>query len=348
MPTTTFSDFKKAIDLLSGTDKKITLKLLMDYISEILDLNPIDMDSFRESRFSHGSNCPYCEGGHIIKYGKKNEQQRYKCKDCDKTFMDCTKSIFSKTHVSLKKWLRFVECMVAGFSVRKCAEIVEVCVKTAFYMRHRILDSIRLYLGVGHVEGVVEMDETFFAESFKGNHLKSGFTMPRESRKRGKQVKKRGISKDQVCVATAIDRNGNLILELLCKGRMSTNDVMRLFENRLDKGAILCTDSHSSYVGFASKVGVEHKQIPRGRHMLGIYHIQHINSLHERLKDFIDRFRGVSTKYLGNYLYWFKWLQYFKHEKESAKGQSMFLHSATTNIEMTLYEYRNRKPLYVS
>ncbi len=66
MPTTTFTDFKKAIDLLSGTDKKITLKLLMDYISEILDLNPIDMDSFRESRFSHGSNCPYCEGGHGI------------------------------------------------------------------------------------------------------------------------------------------------------------------------------------------------------------------------------------------------------------------------------------------
>jgi len=30
--------------------------------------------------------------------------------------------------------------------------------------------------------------------------------MPRPSRKRGKQVKKRGISKEQVCVATALDR----------------------------------------------------------------------------------------------------------------------------------------------
>lgn len=71
VPTTTFTDFKVAIDLLPGRDKKITLKLLMDNISEIHEKNPIDMDSFRESRFSHGSNCPYCESVHIIKYGKK-------------------------------------------------------------------------------------------------------------------------------------------------------------------------------------------------------------------------------------------------------------------------------------
>lgn len=32
--------------------------------------------------------------------------------------------------------------------------------------------------------------------------------MPRPSRKRGKEVEKRGISKEQVCVATALDRQG--------------------------------------------------------------------------------------------------------------------------------------------
>lgn len=95
-----------------------------------------------------------------------------------------------------------------------------------------------------------------------------------------------------------------------------------LYDNRLDKDAILCTDSHKSYIGFAIKLGLKHKQIPRGKHMLGIYHIQHTNPLHSCLKDFVDLFRGVSTKYLGNYLYWFKWLQHFKDEKETIKGQS--------------------------
>lgn len=31
------------------------------------------------------------------------------------------------------------------------------------------------------LDGVVEADETFFALSFKGNHKKSNFNLPRES-----------------------------------------------------------------------------------------------------------------------------------------------------------------------
>ncbi len=50
--------------------------------------------------------------------------------------------------------------------------------------------------------------------------------MPRRSRKRGKQVKKRGgISKEQVCIATAIYRQGNLIMELACKGRITSKEL---------------------------------------------------------------------------------------------------------------------------
>jgi len=55
----------------------------------------------------------------------------------------------------------------------------------------------------GIVDGVVEMDETFVAESFKENHKKSGFLMPRQVHKRGREVKKCGISNEQVSVAIA-------------------------------------------------------------------------------------------------------------------------------------------------
>ena len=106
-----------------------------------------------------------------------------------------------------------------GYSIRKSAEIVEVGVKTSFYMRHKILDCIGTFMGTGDVDGVVEMDETFLAESFKGNHKKSGFSMPRQVHKRGKEIKKRGISNEQICVATAIDRNNNIIIEMICKGQ---------------------------------------------------------------------------------------------------------------------------------
>ncbi|WP_164947711.1 hypothetical protein [Clostridium sp. FP1] len=39
--------------------------------------------------------------------------------------------------------------------------------------------------------------------------------MPRSYRKIGEGIKKRGISNEKICVATAIDRNNNIILEIV-------------------------------------------------------------------------------------------------------------------------------------
>lgn len=51
---------------------------------------------------------------------------------------------------------------------------------------------------------------------------------------------------------------------------------------------------------------LEHNRIKRGKHKEDIYHIQHINSLHSSLKRCMNRFYGVTTKYLGNYMKFFK------------------------------------------
>ena len=82
--------------------------------------------------------------------------------------------------------------------------------------------------------------------------------MPGKSRKIGKQVKKRGISNEQVCIATAIDRQGNLIMELLCKGRMTHRELERLYDSRIGNNSILCTDSHKSYVQFSHDFSLDH------------------------------------------------------------------------------------------
>ena len=83
--------------------------------------------------------------------------------------------------------------------------------------------------------------------------------MPRPSRKRGKQVKKRGISNEQVCVATALDRQRNLIIELLCTGRMTSDELKKLYNNRIVEASTLSTDSYKSYMQFAEDMELEHK-----------------------------------------------------------------------------------------
>ena len=85
--------------------------------------------------------------------------------------------------------------------------------------------------------------------------------MPRKAHKRGVKGSrsskderlKRGISKEQICVLCAIDRTGNIITELICKGRMKHTDLERLFKDRIEDEAILCTDSHKSYIKFATE-----------------------------------------------------------------------------------------------
>lgn len=88
----------------------------------------------------------------------------------------------------------------------------------------------------------------------------------------------------QVCIATAIDRNGNIILEPLCKGRVTYNALERLYEGRIDSNSIICTDSHKSYIQFAKNLELDHKKIARGHYKNDIYHINHVNSLHSNLK----------------------------------------------------------------
>lgn len=335
-------------DIKSLSDKEI--EELFNSIGEILSLKSMTKSIYsdsREQRFSKGVACLHCGSTNVIKHGKKNGVQRFKCKDCEKTFNDRTLTPLANSHVSLEQWIDYAKCMVMGLSIRKSATICDISVKTSFYMRHRLLDAVRNFQGIGEVSGIVEMDETFLPESFKGNHKKSGFKMPRKSRKRGKQVKKRGISNEQVCMATAIDRKGNIIFEMTNKGRIKTADLERLYKGRLDPDALICTDSHKSYITFAKGDVTEHIRIASGKHKNGVYHISHVNSLHSKFKKWIDRFNGVATKYLSNYLHWFKWLQTFFDEKEIVKARQLLVNSATKKTNTNIYQYRTRCAIYI-
>jgi transposase-like protein len=319
-------------------------------LGEVITLNThgsLLHEEGREKRYSDGVVCLHCGSVHVIKHGMKNDVQRFMCKDCGKTFNDLSFSPMSRSNIKTSKWLNYAKCMILGYSIRKSARIIEVSVKTSFYMRHRILDAVRNNLGIGNISGIIEMDETYLPESFKGNHQKSGFTMPRPPRKRGKEVKTRGISKEQVCIATAIDRTGNIILEMVTKGRISTRDLKRLYEKRIAHDSSICTDSHKSYISFAATHVAHHYRIPRGKHKTGVYHINHVNSLHSKFKSWIRPFNGVSTKYLSNYLYWFKWLQSFNDEKDLIKAKHLIVDNLTKKTDIRIGEYKTRLPIYV-
>lgn len=140
--------------------------------------------------------------------------------------------------------------------------------------------------------------------------------MPRESHHRGKQTHVRGLSHEKVCVPCEVNRNSLSIAKITNLGRVSSDDLHRLYNGRIEEKSILCTDEMNSYIQFADKNNLELVQLKSGKSKKGIYHIRHINSYHSNLKKFMRRFNGVSTKYPNNYLIWNNILNYSKESVE--------------------------------
>ena len=120
--------------------------------------------------------CPHCANHEVVRWGQASDLPRYRCKACLRTFNALTKTPLA--HLRMKdKWAEQAKAMIDGVSTAKAALRCGVHYTTAFRWRHRFLASL-----AGDkpkvMTGIVEGDETFILESFKGK--RSG--MPRKSR----------------------------------------------------------------------------------------------------------------------------------------------------------------------
>ena len=307
-------------------------------------------NEIQETRYSSGQyKCPFCGDDHIVKNGKFKGNQRYLCRNCRKSFSQQTQTPTAYSKKKTKVWIDYIECMIKGYSLRRCAWECGINLATAFFWRHKILDALSSFMGTGEVDGLVEADECYLRYSYKGNHSKSKrFKMPREARKRGgESVGKRGLSSEQVCVGTALDRTGNILIGMIGTGRAKYDNLKRFFEGHIAPYSILCTDSAHGYGKLAKQLDLEHKAIPSGKHMKGIYHIQHINAFHSNFKAFLQKFRGVSTKHLNSYLKWFKWIELFKDEKELLKIQKVYVQSQASYSLISNEMIRTKSPSFI-
>lgn len=280
------------------------------------------LKSIREARFSSGLGCVHCGSTDVKRNGKYRSRQRYLCKDCGKSFNDMTNTPFSGSHYP-EKWVKYIELMVEGYTLPKIADKLQIHISTAFYWRHKILYALGSQ-GFNQLQGIVESDETFFRESLKGqrqiNH--------RKPKKRGEKDGKRGISNLKIAVVVAQDRNGNIIARKVGTGRVRAEEIDNVIGGYIHPSALLCTDTATNYKKFARIKGLQHETVNerlKQRVKKGIYHIQHVNNFHNRLKGWMYRFKGVGTLYLDNYLYWFRWLELGKNLAFDKRVEQMLI-----------------------
>ena len=86
--------------------------------------------------------CPRCGSVAIVKKGKsKNGEQRYLCHDYSRTFSGSTNRILNTSKLALETWRAYAECFVLTLPLRECAARCGVCLKTAYTMRHRLIEA---------------------------------------------------------------------------------------------------------------------------------------------------------------------------------------------------------------
>lgn len=253
------------------------------------------------------SHCPHCGcEGHLQKWGtSRSGTSRLRCMDCKKTFSATTGTPFFRLRFR-SEWFRYLGMMPVHISLMKLREefgFHHHC-DTLLRWRHRFLRFISPN-PAKCLTGIIQVDETYFRKCYKGHKTwaDGGQIDGRPARKRG-GASKRGLSREQVPVLTAIDSNSDICQETLRDRKRVT--IITAMRPWVKEQSVICSDGEAAYRSIAQAANCAYVRVQlKAKSPTPQLNLARINAYHTSLKDLINRdCRGVNTEYLQLYLGW--------------------------------------------
>jgi transposase-like protein len=114
-----------------------------------------------------GAICPHCGviGQATLMTGKSHRPGLYQCNACREPFSVTVGTLYERSHIPLHKWLAATHLLMAskkGMSALQIGRLLGLSKKTAWFLCHRIRESVREEQLTNPLNGVVEADETYF------------------------------------------------------------------------------------------------------------------------------------------------------------------------------------------
>jgi len=127
----------------------------------------------------NGPVCPFCRETKRVGRlkGKTTRPGLCKCYACQRPFTVRMGTIFESSHLPLRLWLQAIYLMCAskkGVSTRQIQRMLKCSMKTAWFLTHRIRETMKPSGSPGPLGGagkVVEADETFLGRSAKSRPI---------------------------------------------------------------------------------------------------------------------------------------------------------------------------------
>lgn len=308
----------------------IEIQYLSERVLSILKLKVKPDTSNEENLNKEVKQCPHCHSSKIIRYGLSRGRQRFKCKECGKTFSSTTGTVFFHSQISYQDWASFIAAEIIGTSLRNEMVLLGRSLNTVFCMRHKLYSLTSSYNN-RILSGLIEFDPVYTKINLKGT--KPG-NMPRLSKKRGSHKASssgknlRGLSHHKICLISAVDEKDSFLLKIAGLGQESCEKFLP-FRKQFRKGSTLVCDEKTSTVLFCEKCHLQTDVIinkPGKKVYLSLKgnSLSSINQLHQQLSELIREKHGVSTRHLQNYLDWMVFLKNLtyqtdkKHQKTTA------------------------------
>lgn len=237
--------------------------------------------------------CPKCGSPAPHRDGMSpSGLQRYRCRRCGARFNSLTGTVLEGCKKSLPTWVEFVRLMRFNVPLDAASEICRISHQTAWEWRHRVFAAVDGCQDATVLRGRVWIDETYV-----GDADLSG------------QPRKRGLSKQKICIAVAIDERKAPFAAVCGHGKPSSKRLKDALLGHIAEGSHVVHDkekAHNSLIK-ASKCTDEAHKADAGDPVY-LECMQLVNSLCSWIKRYLWRFAGMDPANLQSYLNWYVYL----------------------------------------
>ena len=272
---------------------------LDNYARKKIDKELIDLTTAKvESRNYCIKVCPKCgaDNPSFVKGGNANSgKPMLRCCVCNKRFTVDHGQLTHYSHQDESKWDQLIVDTFSQVSIEQTAAKLDISTYTVWRMRMKLLHMLEKLTEDTVVSDEIELDEKYFCNSHKGTKIENV-----KPRKRGGAAKKRGLSNEQICLPTAVQRNGTAVLKATNTAAPSSSDIMKLFKS-IGENSMAWIDGKTAYNELLEKKHCEKRVMKTHKSYTSIDHLNNVNAFHNMIERWYVKYCGVASKYLNRY-----------------------------------------------
>jgi ribosomal protein L37AE/L43A/transposase-like protein len=243
------------------------------------------------ARWPYGFACPACGGAARTSF-ERGGLRYWQCGGCQRQTSLISGTLFEASKLPLSRWFMAMQLLTQSknnVAALELMRLLSVCYRSAWLMKHKILQAMRLAEADRKLDGRIEIDDAYLGGEFSGGKTGRGTD-----------------NKVPFVAAVQTTEDGHPLYACLNQQRPTLEAMSAFAALHIAPSATVITDGFSCYRA-ASLGGAEHQQVVTGggKAAVKLQQFKAVNTLLSNLKTAITgsyhafRFAKYAQRYLG-------------------------------------------------